>query len=114
MIALYRPQRLQQPIVRSGKIVTKHGKTAQVSFVTVNRELSFLRFLLNLAVDEEILEESPRSTSKRKNASLIKSEKESKARPRCVDCRVPRFVEEYEKAIAAGIDRAFLNSPAIK
>jgi hypothetical protein len=41
VIAQYRLQRLQQPIVRSGKIVTKDGKPAQVSFVTVNRKLSF-------------------------------------------------------------------------
>ena len=53
----------------------KDGKPVLVSFVTVNRELSFLRFLLNSALDEEILEESSRFTSKRKSASLIKSEK---------------------------------------
>ena len=93
VIANYRMQRLQQAITRRGKVVMKDGKPVLVSFVTVNRELSFLRFLLNSAVDEEILEESPRFTSKRKNAGLIKSEKNRK-RDRVAS------INEYEELLS--------------
>jgi len=47
--------RLQQPIMRHGKPV----KDSRVSFSTVNREMGFLRYLLNLAVDEELIENVP-------------------------------------------------------
>lgn len=67
-ISEYRIKRLQEPIVRRGKAV----KDSRISFPTVNRELAFLRYLLNLAVDGEILEMVP-SFKK-----LIKSEKNRK------------------------------------
>ena len=52
----YRTRRGQDPIVRRGKIV--QGKI--ISFVTINRELAFLRFLLNLAEDDGIIERAPK------------------------------------------------------
>lgn len=64
----YRINRLQEPIMRRGKAV----KDSKISFPTVNRELAFLRYVLNLAVDAEILEATP---SFRK---LIQSEKKRK------------------------------------
>jgi len=54
-IRQYRTMRLQQPIMRHGKPV----KDSRVSFSTVNREMGFLRYLLNLAVDEELIENVP-------------------------------------------------------
>ncbi len=76
----YRTMRLQQPIMRHGKPV----KDSRVAFPTVNRELAFLRFLLNLAVDEE--EELIESVPSFKK--IIQSEK-SRKRKRVVS------TEEY-------------------
>ena len=67
-ISEYRIKRLHQPIIRRGKIV--EGR--KINFPTVNRELAVLRYLLNLAVDAEIIENVP---SFRK---LIQSEKNRK------------------------------------
>jgi len=79
-IRQYRTMRLQQPIMRHGKPV----KGSKVAFPSVNRELAFLRFLLNLAVDEdEELIESVPSFKK-----IIQSEK-SRKRKRVVS------TEEY-------------------
>jgi len=64
----YRIMRLQQPIMRHGKPV--EGK--RVAFPTVNRELAFLRYLLNLAVDEELIESVP------KFKGIMQSEKSRK------------------------------------
>ena len=57
----YRAKRLQQPIMRRGKPVMFNGKPKTVSFPTVNRELAFLRFMLNMAEDDEIIEVARRS-----------------------------------------------------
>jgi len=73
----YRAKRLQDPVLTHGKPVMLDGKVKTVSFVTVNRELAFLRFTLNMAEDDEIIEVAPKFESKEKN-SLIKSEKERK------------------------------------
>jgi len=73
----YRAKRLQDPVLTHGKPVMLDGKVKTVSFVTVNRELAFLRFTLNMAEDDEIIEVAPKFKSKEKN-SLIKSEKERK------------------------------------
>ncbi|HEY2920939.1 MAG TPA: site-specific integrase [Candidatus Binatia bacterium] len=70
----YRTKRLQEVIMRGGKPVKFDGQVRTVSFVTVNRELAFLRFMLNMAEDDEIIEAAPRFKSKGKNG-LIKSEK---------------------------------------
>jgi len=69
----YRYMRLRQPIMRHGKPV----KDRKVAFPTVNRELALLRFLLNLAVDDGLIENVP---SFRK---LMESEK-SRRRKRVV------------------------------
>jgi len=69
MVRQYRTMRLQQPIMRHGKPVAK-GK--RVAFPTVNRELAFLRYLLNLAVDEELIESVP------KFKGIMQSEKSRK------------------------------------
>src|SRR5262249_20424182 len=45
----YRARRLLDPIMRRGKPVVIEGKFKTISFVTVNRELAFLRFMLNMA-----------------------------------------------------------------
>jgi integrase len=73
----YRAKRLQDPVLTHGKPVMLDGKVKTVSFATVNRELAFLRFMLNMAEDDEIIEAAPKFKSKGKN-SLIKSEKERK------------------------------------
>jgi len=73
----YRAKRLQDPIMRRGKQVVIEGKFKTISFVTVNRELAFLRFMLNMAEDDEIIEVAPKFKSKGKN-SLIKSDKDRK------------------------------------
>ncbi len=52
----YRARRGQDPVLRRAKIV--QGR--RVSFVTINRELAFLRFLLNLAEDDGIIERAPK------------------------------------------------------
>jgi integrase len=70
----YRAKRLNQPIMRRGKAVEFDGKQKKVSFVTVNRELAFLRAMLNLAEDDEVIEQAPRFKSRGKN-NLIKTEK---------------------------------------
>src|SRR5438105_10105534 len=73
----YRAKRLQHVITRVGKPVKFEGQVKTVSFVTVNRELAFLRFILNMAEDDEIIEAAPKFKSKGKN-SLIKTEKDRK------------------------------------
>jgi hypothetical protein len=77
VIMEYRSMRLNQPIMRRGKPALFDGKTKTVSFPTVNRELAFLRFMLNMAEDDEIIEAAPKFKSKGKN-NLIKSEKSRK------------------------------------
>ena len=73
----YRTKRLQDPIMTHGKPIMIDGRAKTVSFATVNRELAFLRFMLNMAEDDEIIEVAPKFKSKGKN-SLIKSEKDRK------------------------------------
>jgi hypothetical protein len=53
------------------------GEAKTVSFVTINREMAFLRFMLNMAKDDEIIEAAPKFKSRGKN-TLIKSEKDGK------------------------------------
>src|SRR5688500_12438315 len=67
----YRQKRLQEPVMRQDKVVA--GR--RINFPTVNRELAFLRFLLNLAADEEILEtvlamKLPSEASRRKTRTI--------------------------------------------
>ena len=62
----YRAKRSIEHIVRRGKPVAG----TKISFSTVNRELAFLRYLLNLAADDGIIEKVPRIK--------LKSEKELK------------------------------------
>jgi integrase len=92
----YRAKRLQDPIVRRGKAVMVDGKVKTISFVTVNRELSFLRMMLNMAEDDEIIEAAPKFKSKGKN-TLIKSEKDRKRDRTATD-------EEY-RALLANMER---------
>jgi integrase len=73
----YRTKRLQDPIMRRGKPVMIDGEAKTVSFVTINREMAFLRFMLNMAKDDEIIEAAPKFKSRGKN-TLIKSEKDGK------------------------------------
>ena len=56
----YRTKRLNEPIMRRGKPALINGATKKVSFSTVNRELAFLRFLLNLAEDDGLIEQGPK------------------------------------------------------
>jgi len=74
----YRARRGQDPIVRRGKIV--QGK--RLSFATINRELAFLRFLLNLAEDDGIIERAPKiklPTEKDRKRDRIASDDEYQA-----------------------------------
>jgi len=78
----YRAKRLQQPIMRRGKPVMIDGKTRTVSFPTVNRELAFLRYLLNVAADDGIIEAAPSvnlKTEKDRKRDRVASEKEYKS-----------------------------------
>jgi integrase len=71
----YRAKRGQDPIIRREKIV--QGK--RLSFATINRELAFLRFLLNLAEDDGIIERAPKiklPTEKDRKRDRIASEEE--------------------------------------
>ena len=77
----YRAKRLQQPIMRRGKAVMFGGKAKTVAFPTVNRELAFLRFMLNMAEDDEIIDAAPKFTSRTGKNNLIKSEKDRKREP---------------------------------
>src|SRR5262245_33315244 len=77
----YRAKRLQQPIMRRGKPVMFDGEPKKVSFPTVNRELAFLRFMLNMAEDDEIIAAAPKFTSRTGKNNLIKSEKDRKREP---------------------------------
>ncbi len=52
----YKAKRSQEPIVRRGKAVMG----SKIAFPTINRELAFLRSLLNLALDDGLLETVPR------------------------------------------------------
>jgi integrase len=52
----YRTKRSAEPIVRRGKPVAG----TRIRFSTVNRELAFLRYLLNLAADDNIIEKVPK------------------------------------------------------
>ncbi|MEE8114819.1 MAG: site-specific integrase [Nitrososphaerales archaeon] len=52
----YKARRSKEPIIRKGKPV----EGSKIAFSTVNCELAFLRYLLNLAVDDEIIETVPR------------------------------------------------------
>ena len=67
--------------MRRGKPVMFDGKPKTVSFPTVNRELAFLRFMLNLAENDEIIEAAPKFTSRTGKNGLIKSEKDRKREP---------------------------------
>lgn len=49
-------ERESEPIIRRGKPVSG----SKISFSIVNRELAFLRYLLNLAADDGIIEKVPR------------------------------------------------------
>lgn len=62
----YRAKRSAEPKMRRGKPVAD----SKIKFSTVNRELAFLRYLLNLAADDGIIEKVPRIK--------LKSEKELK------------------------------------
>jgi integrase len=62
----YRAKRSAEPIIRRGKPVAG----SKISFSTVNRELAFLRYLLNLAADDGIIDKVPRVK--------LKSERERK------------------------------------
>ncbi len=62
----YRAKRSAEPKMRRGKPVAD----SKIKFSTVNRELAFLRYLLNLAADDDIIDKVPRIK--------LKSEKELK------------------------------------
>jgi len=74
----YQAKRSQEPIVRRGKAVTG----SKIAFPTINRELAFLRYLLNLAVDDGIIETVPRmklQSEKSRKRNRIASEDEYRA-----------------------------------
>jgi integrase len=75
VIMEYRARRLQDVIAVRGKPIKFGGEFRTVSFPTVNRELAFLRSMLNMAEHDEIIEAAPKFKSKGKN-NLIKSEKD--------------------------------------
>jgi integrase len=78
----YRAKRLQQPIMRRGKPVQINGEFKTVSYPTVNRELAFLRYLLNMAEDDGIIEAAPRvnlKTEKDRKRDRVASGDEYKA-----------------------------------
>jgi hypothetical protein len=62
----YRAKRSRERIIRRGKPVSG----SKISFSTVNRELAFLRYPLNMAADDGIIEKVPRIK--------LKSERERK------------------------------------
>ena len=74
----YKNQRLQESIIRRGKPV--EGK--RIAFPTVNRELAFLRYLLNLAYDDGLIDNAPRmklESEKSRKRSRIASDEEYQA-----------------------------------
>jgi integrase len=98
VIMQYRNKRLQEPIVRRGKIVTLNGKPRTPTFLTVNRELSLLRSLLNLAEEDEILDAAPRFTSKNGKNALIKSERDHARRRVCSPDEFKALCEKMPRA----------------
>jgi hypothetical protein len=83
VIMQYRAKRLQEPIVRRGKVVMLNGKPRMPTFLTINRELALLRSLLNLAEEDEVIEAAPRFTSKNGKNALIKSERDHRRQRVC-------------------------------
>jgi len=74
----YKAKRSQEPIIRRGKAV----ESKSIAFPTINRELAFLRFLLNLALDDGLLETVPRmklQSEKSRKRKRIASEEEYQA-----------------------------------
>jgi len=74
----YKARRSQEPIIRKGKPV----EGSKIAFSTVNRELAFLRYLLNLAVDDGIIDTVPRmklQSEKSRKRHRIASEDEYRA-----------------------------------
>src|ERR1044071_9300356 len=71
-----RNKRLQEPVMRRGKVVMLDGKPRLPMFLTINRELALLRSLLNLAEEDGVIETAPRFTSKNGKNALIKSERD--------------------------------------
>jgi integrase len=74
----YRAKRLQEPIIRRGKPV----EGTKIAFPTLNRELAFLRYMLNLAADDGIIETVPKmklQSEKGRKRDRIASEDEYKA-----------------------------------
>ena len=73
----YRAKRSAEPIIRRGKPVTG----TKISFSTVNRELAFLRYLLNMAADDNIIEKVPRiklkSEAERKRDRILTNDEYS-------------------------------------
>jgi integrase len=83
----YRAKRSMEPIVRRGKPVAG----TKISFSTVNRELAFLRYLLNLAADDDIIEKVPRIK--------LKSEKERKRNRIATDDEYSGLLENTSRPV---------------
>jgi integrase len=96
VIMQYRNKRLQEPIVRRGKVVMADGKPRTPTFLTINRELALLRSLLNLVEEDDVIEgfAAPRFTSKNGKNALIKSERD-RARKRVCSADEFRALCEY-------------------
>jgi integrase len=78
----YRAKRLNEPIMRRGKPAMIDGAIKNVSFPTVNRELAFLRYLLNMAEDDGIIDAAPRmnlKTEKDRKRERVASDEEYKS-----------------------------------
>jgi len=95
----YKNQRLQEPIVRRGKPV--EGK--RIAFPTVNRELAFLRYLLNLAYDDGLIDNAPRmklESEKSRKRDRIASDDEYQAMLGCMPRPAQRvLIGLYESAM---------------
>jgi len=87
----YKAKRLQEPIIRKGKAV----EGSKIAFPTVNRELAFLRSLLNLAYDDGIIENAARmklESEKGRKRDRIASGDEYQALLKDVDRPVQRVL----------------------
>ncbi len=98
----YRSKRSAEPKMRRGKPVAD----TKIKFSTVNRELAFLRYLLNLAADDDIIEKVPRikleSEKELKRDRIVTDEEyrgllENSARP-----VQPVLIALFETALRSG------------
>jgi hypothetical protein len=76
VIMRYRKKRLQESILRRGKVVTLNGNPRNATFLTVNREIASLRLLPNVARRTKLVMRSRGLRARTAKNALIKSERD--------------------------------------